>query len=225
MAFKQKKYLSNTPLAEALHIYNEALKSSGIGNPLPGERVDISDALGRVTSEAVIATISSPFYHSAAMDGYAVKFIDTFGAAETRPKRLAVPSQAVAVDTGDPMPDGFDGVIMIEDVEKVPEGIEILEGCHALAARPARGRGHRRDGAHHLGEPCHQAGRHGGHDRERSQNGHGEETTEDSGHSHGHRAGRAGERSQTGRYHRFQLNHAVGNGNRVWRSGGKEKDR
>lgn len=129
MAFKQKKFLSNTPLAEALHIYNDALRSTGIGTPLPGERMPVSEALGRVTSDAVIARISSPFYHSAAMDGYAVKFLDTFGAAETRPKRLPVPSQAVAVDTGDPMPDGFDAVIMIEDVEKVPDGIEILKAA------------------------------------------------------------------------------------------------
>jgi len=128
MAYKQKKYLSNTPLVEALHIYNEALGSANINGPLPGERILVSDALGRVTSEAVIAKISSPFYHSAAMDGFAVKFIDTFGAAETRPKRLTTPTQAIAVDTGDPMPDGFDAVIMIEDVEKVSEGeIEILK--------------------------------------------------------------------------------------------------
>ena len=46
MTFKQKKYLSNTPLAEALHIYNEALKAANIGVPLPGERIAISDALG-----------------------------------------------------------------------------------------------------------------------------------------------------------------------------------
>jgi putative molybdopterin biosynthesis protein len=127
MPFKQKKYLSNTPLAEALRIYKEALTVANIGGPLPGERVPVSDALGRVTSEAVIAEVSSPFYHSAAMDGYAVRFFDTFGASETRPKRLAVPAQAVAVDTGDPMPEGFDAVIMIEDVEKVPEGVEILK--------------------------------------------------------------------------------------------------
>jgi putative molybdopterin biosynthesis protein len=76
----------------------------------------------------VIAKLSSPFYHSAAMDGYAVRFIDTFGASETKPKRLSIPAQAVAVDTGDPMPDGYDAVIMIEDVEKLsgPE-IEILK--------------------------------------------------------------------------------------------------
>ncbi len=128
MAFKQKKYLDNLPLADAIAKYSDALKAAGIGGPLGGERIPVGDALGRVTSEAVIAKISSPFYHSAAMDGYAVRFIETFGAAETRPKRLASPSQAVAVDTGDPMPDGFDAVIMIEDVEKISESeIEILK--------------------------------------------------------------------------------------------------
>jgi putative molybdopterin biosynthesis protein len=128
MEFKQKKYLSNEPLADAIKKYNDALMDAGIGGPLAAERIPIGDALNRVTSEAVIAKISSPFYHSAAMDGYAVRFIDTFGAAETRPKRIKVPSQAVAIDTGDPMPDGFDAVIMIEDVETLSgEEIEILK--------------------------------------------------------------------------------------------------
>ncbi len=128
MAFKQKKYLDNEPLAEAIRKYQEALKAGAIGEPLSGERIPVDEALGRVTSEAVIAKISSPFYHSAAMDGYAARFIDTFGAAETRPKRLKVPSQAVAVDTGDPLPDGFNAVIMIEDVETVSGSeIEILK--------------------------------------------------------------------------------------------------
>ena len=128
MTYKQKKYLDNLPLSEAIQKYHDALKSSNAGAPLAGERIAVGDALGRVTSEAVIAKISSPFYHSAAMDGYAVRFVATFGAAETRPKRLAVPAQAVAIDTGDPMPDGFDAVIMIEDVEKIPgSGIEILK--------------------------------------------------------------------------------------------------
>src|SRR5512147_3064088 len=128
MAFKQKKYLDNQPLAEAIRKYHEALGASAIGAPLAGERVPVGDSLGRVTSEAVIAKLSSPFYHSAAMDGYAVRFLETFGAVETRPKRLKTPSQAVAVDTGDPMPDGFDAVIMIEDVEKISDAeIEILK--------------------------------------------------------------------------------------------------
>ncbi len=128
MTFKQKKYLDNQPLADAIKKYNDALTAANIGGPLAGERIPVGDALGRVTSEAVIARLSSPFYHSAAMDGYAVKFIDTFGASETRPKRLNVPSQAVAIDTGDPIPDDFNAVIMIEDVEKLSEAeIEILK--------------------------------------------------------------------------------------------------
>jgi len=60
--------------------------------------------------------MSSPFYHASAMDGYAVKFADTFGASERSPKKLAYGSQAVPVNTGDPVPDGFDSVIMVEDV-------------------------------------------------------------------------------------------------------------
>jgi len=130
MAFKQKKYLDTIPLADAINKYDDALKSAHIARPLAGERVPISEALGRVTSEAVIAKLSSPFYHSAAMDGYAIKFIDTFGASDTKPKRLSIPSQAIAIDTGDPMPDGFDAVIMIEDVEKISEAeIEILRSA------------------------------------------------------------------------------------------------
>jgi putative molybdopterin biosynthesis protein len=127
MEFKQMKYLSNEPLADAINKYNAALTAAGIGAPLAGERVPVGDALGRITSEAVIAKISSPFYHSAAMDGYAVRFLETFGASETKPKRLRVPDQALAIDTGDPMPEGFDAVIMIEDVETISESeIEIL---------------------------------------------------------------------------------------------------
>ncbi len=126
--YKQKKYLDNRPLADAIQKYNDALRSANIGCPLPGERIPVGDSLGRVTSEAVIAKISSPFYHSAAMDGVAVRFSDTFGASETRPKRLRVPDQALYVDTGDPVPDNCDAVIMIEDVEKSSETeIEILK--------------------------------------------------------------------------------------------------
>src|SRR3990170_2922221 len=100
--YNQKKSLDNQPLADAIRKYDDALRAAAIGGPLPGERISVSDTLGRVTAEAVIAKISSPFYHSAAMDGVAVRFLETFGASETRPKRLRVPDQAVYIDTGDP---------------------------------------------------------------------------------------------------------------------------
>jgi putative molybdopterin biosynthesis protein len=115
----QDIYLESTPLDEALTKWLKKLDSEGVLRPFTGETVNVIDSLGRVTAEAVIAKISSPFYHSSAMDGYAVRFADTFGASERIPKRLKINEQAVYVDTGDPMPDGFNAVIMIEDVNIV----------------------------------------------------------------------------------------------------------
>jgi putative molybdopterin biosynthesis protein len=109
-------YLESTPLHEALTKWIKRLGSEGVVSPLSGETIKVIDSLERVTAEAVIANISSPFYHSSAMDGYAVRFADTFGASERTPKRLKTGEQAVYVDTGDPMPEGFNAVVMIEDV-------------------------------------------------------------------------------------------------------------
>jgi putative molybdopterin biosynthesis protein len=109
-------YLESIPLQEALSKWIEKLDFEGIIRPLPGEKIKVIDSLGRVTAEAVIAKISSPFYHSSAMDGYAVRFTDTFGASERTPKRLRINEQAFYVDTGDPLPSGFNAVIMVEDV-------------------------------------------------------------------------------------------------------------
>ncbi|MBI5073937.1 MAG: molybdopterin biosynthesis protein [Nitrospirae bacterium] len=127
---KKGIYIENTPLEKALQLWQEGL-SEQISVPLPAESVLVQEALGRVTAEAVFARVSSPFYHSAAMDGFAVRFSDTFGASETGPKSLLLPLDAVYVDTGDPIPDGFNAVIMIEDVNRMvkdgQDAIEIIE--------------------------------------------------------------------------------------------------
>ncbi len=112
-------YLENTPLHEALTKWLKKLYYEGAAKPLSGETIKVIDSLGRVTSSAVTAKISSPFYHSSAMDGYAVRFTDTFGASERTPKRLKLGEQAAYVDTGEPIPDGFNAVIMLEDVNIV----------------------------------------------------------------------------------------------------------
>ncbi len=112
-------YLESTSLNEALDKWLAKFDSERSGGPLSGETIKAIDSLGRVTAEAVIARLSSPFYHSAGMDGYAVRFADTFGASETNPKRLKIGEQAIHVNTGDPIPDGFNAVIMIEDVNIV----------------------------------------------------------------------------------------------------------
>ncbi len=116
---KREIYLETTPLNEAIEKWLRRLESQGFLKAFPGEKIRISESLGRITAEPVTARLSSPFYHSSAMDGYAVKYQDTFGASETSPKKLKLGEQAVYVDTGDPMPDGFNAVIMIEDVNVI----------------------------------------------------------------------------------------------------------
>ncbi len=112
-------YLTSTPLDEAMAKWNERLSEEGLDKPVQPEPVCVTEASGRLTAEALFAKISSPFYHSAAMDGYAVRFAETFGASETVLITLKVGEQAIYVDTGDPMPEGFNAVIMIEDVNMV----------------------------------------------------------------------------------------------------------
>lgn len=114
MAFS---YLKNMPLEEAQAEYEAYLQDRGF-HPST-EMVPVTKSYGRVTSEAVYATLCSPHYHAAAMDGIAVHATDTFGATTTTPVILEE-SQFVTVDTGDPLPEGYDAVIMVEEL--IPEG-------------------------------------------------------------------------------------------------------
>jgi len=77
--------------------------------------------LGRVTSEAIWAKISSPHYHASAMDGFAVRAISTNGAMPSKPITLQLGPEAEYVDTGDPLPDWANAVIPIENVESLDE--------------------------------------------------------------------------------------------------------
>jgi putative molybdopterin biosynthesis protein len=113
-------YLENIELNEALRTYVETIKSAGI--ELEAEEIPVKDSLGRITSEAVYANISSPHYNACAMDGIAVFAKSTFGATETTPVILKVGVDFDRVDTGDPLPDRFDAVVMIEDVIGLEDG-------------------------------------------------------------------------------------------------------
>lgn len=117
-SLKKGIYIENTPLDGAVKRWADHIGLHTMA-PLGGEVIDAASSLGRITAQPVFARVSSPFYHSSAMDGYAVKFADTFGASETAPKQLSLNDQAWYVDTGDPIPDGFNAVIMIEDVNVI----------------------------------------------------------------------------------------------------------
>lgn len=116
MAFQ---YLTNVPLEQARKEYLELLIDNGMGGT--PERIRVQDACGRTTACAVYARICAPHYHASAMDGIAVDAASTFGATQTTPAILA-PGQYTVVDTGDPLPEGCDAVIMIEDVVREEDG-------------------------------------------------------------------------------------------------------
>ncbi len=119
---KRRIYLKMRSLEEA----QELLKSSCSSDIIGEESILAKQASGRVTSRPVYARFSSPSFHSAAMDGMAVRAGDTFGAQEQNPICLKVPEQAIPINTGQPMPPGRDAVIMIEHVTFLAENkIEI----------------------------------------------------------------------------------------------------
>lgn len=116
MARVSQPYLENIPREDALQRYLQALEKMGALKPGKPEKIPVSEARERVTARPVFAAVSSPHYHAAAMDGIAVNSAATFGASETNPLGLRLGAEAVVVDTGDPLPHGFNAVIMIEDL-------------------------------------------------------------------------------------------------------------
>ncbi len=97
--------------------------------------VPIDNAINRVLAEDLIAKMNVPPFNRAAMDGYAVKAKDTFGAGQFKPKLFKIAGEIHAgenpgrkiksgecmqISTGAVMPDGADSVMMVEDTE--PEG-------------------------------------------------------------------------------------------------------
>lgn len=124
MAFQ---YLTNTPLETAREDFLSSLREQGF---MPAcETIPAAEAAGRITAGSVYAKISAPHYLASAMDGIALRSALTFGATETSPVRLK-PEDFTAVDTGDPIPEGCDAVIMIEDVIEQDDGtVKIFEAA------------------------------------------------------------------------------------------------
>jgi len=107
-------YLENKELEVAIEEFVTRLKDTK--NFLTQEEIEVSEAFGRIASQAVFAKISAPHYYACAMDGIAVSAKDTFGATDTTPILLKKGRDYEAVDTGDPLPRDKDAVIMVEDV-------------------------------------------------------------------------------------------------------------
>ncbi len=103
-----KRYLSLISLDDAQELLRNRF-------PLPPRvvRMDLEKAVHHRLAEPLFSRFSVPEHPLAAMDGIAVKSEETVGASEQRPVTLRT---AVRVNTGNPLPAGYDAVIMIEDV-------------------------------------------------------------------------------------------------------------
>jgi len=96
------------------------------------ERVALRDADDRVVASAVEAERAVPHYERAAMDGYAVRAADTFGASDRAPASLRVadsvgPGTAQRVHTGSELPAGADAVVMVEATDRTGEDLTVFE--------------------------------------------------------------------------------------------------
>jgi molybdopterin molybdotransferase len=100
---------------------------------LETETVPILEALGQVLAEDIVSAINVPPLDNSAMDGYAVRALDTAGAAGVSPKLLRVidtviagsisqkevtPCTAVRIMTGAPLPRGADAVVQFENTDE-----------------------------------------------------------------------------------------------------------
>jgi molybdopterin molybdotransferase len=110
--------------------------------PLEVEDVDLLECPGRVLAEDVRAGFAVPGFPRSAMDGYAVRGEDTFGASEYDPIPLSLlglslpgapfagrveSGQAVRIMTGAPVPDGADAVVMAEVCSERDDRVEVRE--------------------------------------------------------------------------------------------------
>jgi putative molybdopterin biosynthesis protein len=117
-------FIRDVPAARARDAWRSARAAAGCPARLPAVRLPVQDAAGRVTAEPVWATRSSPPFDAAGMDGIAVRAADALGASETTPVYLK-PGAYDVVDTGDPMPDGRDAVVMREHVHYAGDTAEL----------------------------------------------------------------------------------------------------
>ncbi len=115
--------------------------------PLEGERVALLDCVGRVLAEDVVADVDVPGFPRAAMDGYAIRGEESFGASTYDAIQLEVvglslpgspfggelgPGQAIRIMTGAPVPSGADAVIKAEVCEESQGVVSISEAVAPL---------------------------------------------------------------------------------------------
>ncbi|MCS7015598.1 MAG: molybdopterin molybdotransferase MoeA [Gemmatales bacterium] len=109
---------------------------------LGAEEVSLWEAVGRILAEDVASPMDVPYFDRAAMDGYAVRGEETFGASSYSPvsfrlvgeslpgrpcPRALAPGETVRIMTGAPLPEGADTVVRAELALEQGTVVQVLE--------------------------------------------------------------------------------------------------
>lgn len=128
-------FSSYTDLEEAQRIICSKVEETGT------ENVPFDSARGRVLDEDLVSEVDVPSFDRAAMDGFAVRAEDTFGAEEDDPNEFRVAGsieigsesnlevnekEAVRIATGAWMPEGSDSVVKLEETSVEGSKVEVL---------------------------------------------------------------------------------------------------
>jgi molybdopterin molybdotransferase len=126
------EFFNVLPPADALHLFLSHF--TAIPTVDGGEVVSTTAALGRVTAVALHAPHPLPLFRRSAMDGYAVRAADVYGASDSLPALLTVigevpmgqaatltlhTGQAALVHTGGMIPATADAVVQIEHTQPI----------------------------------------------------------------------------------------------------------
>lgn len=109
---------------------------------LGAEEVGFEAGLGRVLAEPVVSRVDVPGFAKSAVDGYALRGEESFGAGTNEPIALSLvgeifpgqlpglrigTGQAARIMTGGPIPDGANAVLMAEYAEERDQVVRITE--------------------------------------------------------------------------------------------------
>lgn len=136
MGVRTKGFAERMPVDAALAVLLKRV------NPIKSEPVELTRAVNRVLAEDIAAPRDVPPFDRAAMDGYALKGENTFGASQGNPiyfkvvgevmpgSTLSITLQdfeAVRIMTGAPLPRGANAVAMFEYIRELGGEIELVK--------------------------------------------------------------------------------------------------
>jgi molybdenum cofactor synthesis domain-containing protein len=132
----KKGFKKLTPVSEALNAIISEIK------PLKSELIHVKDGLNRVLVDDIVARYDVPMFDRSAMDGFAIRSEDSFGASVTDPVYLKIAGrieigtipdieihagEAAQIMTGAAIPKGSDAVVKVEDTREHGNTIEVIK--------------------------------------------------------------------------------------------------